>query len=890
MGLRFFFFTALCWAAAGLLAQSAAPSIQVDPNYDAERLVREVFANDRCQTIFNIRQIGTNPSGIGYFSGSEDVVGFNRGIILSTGKVKDAVGPNKATNTGSKLSGPTPDPDLDLIANQGVFDHSGLEFDFVPLESEVTFRYVFASEEYCEFVGAAFNDIFGFFISGPGFNGPYSNGAENVALIPGTRRPVSINNVNYQVNKQYYLDNESVKTRQEANCGGGTTNGPRFQSIEYDGQTVILTATLKLQVCETYHIRLLVADVNDSDLDSAVFLEAGSFDLGASASLEDKNGGERAPIIAYEGCTPATMRVMRGPDSDIDRDQNVNYRVTKGSVASDSLDFSAGSGTVTIPAGATFAEVPIRAFADTLKEGDEFAWITLDVPCACFSDSVQLIIREPDTLKLGLGDPFQYCPTVGKRLTADVSGGVPPYSYDWSFGSTEAEPEYSGSLSDTISLRVTDACGMSQYREVATQASDPPNVKLPANELIACWGEVEQIPVELTGTGPFTLTYRLEGRSPRTVVLPDSTTTLWPVTEGGTYQVIRVDDAACGTDVNEITEVQLFKPVMDADYTDPTCFGVDNGTVTMNHLRTAGPYNYRINGAPVPGPTVDDLTAGTYLLEVTDSAGCQDTLSIDLFSPEPLQPVSYTCRDLRVPPLRLRASGGQPPYTYSVDGQTYSADIWSSLVGGQTYDLIIRDANGCELEQNQLFFPQASRQTVQIPGIFSQDVGGSVQIQPNYLVPANQIATYSWQPAELFDCATCPNPTVTTPYSQRVKLTVRDIFGCVDSVATNIAVDDSSPLYVPNAFSPDGDGTNDYMAVFASSDLVTEIVSFTIYTRWGELVFSDMEFPPNSARRGWDGQFRNRPASSGTYVWVAEYRLFDGEMRRSMGTTTLLAR
>ncbi|NJB87149.1 gliding motility-associated-like protein [Lewinella marina] len=890
MGLRFLLLAMLCLAAAGLLSQSAPPRIEVDPTYDAERLVREVFANDRCQTIFNIKQIGSNPDGIGYFSGSEEVVGFERGIILSTGKVKDAAGPNKATNTGSKLSGPTPDPDLDLVASQGIFDRSGLEFDFVPLESEVTFRYVFASEEYCEFVGAAFNDVFGFFISGPGFDGPYFNGAENVALIPGTKRSVSINNVNYRVNKQYYLDNESVETRQQANCGGGTTNGPRFQSIEYDGQTVILTATLKLEPCATYHIRLLVADVNDSDLDSAVFLEAGSFDLGASASLESEEGGNRAPIVALEGCTPATMRVVRGPDSDIERDQNVTYRVARGGTATDSVDFSAGSGSVTIPAGETFAEVAIQAYADSLVEGDEVAWLLLDVPCACYTDSVKLIIREPDSLQLGLGDPFQYCPTVGKRLTADVSGGLPPYSYEWSFGSTEAEPEYSGSLSDTISLRVTDACGLTQYQEVATQASDPPTLTLPEDELIACWGEVEEIPVQLTGSGPFTVTYRLDGRPAQKTVLPDATTAVWPVTEGGTYQVIRVDDQACGTDVNEITEVHLYNPVIDVDYSDPTCFGLANGTVTINHLTTVAPYRYRINDRVVSGPSVTDLTAGTYRLEVTDSAGCQDTLALELVEPDSLQLIDFTCRDLRLPPLRLRADGGQPPYSYSVDGGEFSADLWNSLQGGETYDLTIRDANGCELERPDYFYPQASRQAARLPSFYNQDVGGSVQITPNYLVPAHQIASYRWEPAALFDCPSCPSPTVTTPFTQDIDLTVVDIFGCVDSLGTYVAVDDSSPLYVPNAFTPDGDGNNDYMAVFASADLVTEILSFTIYTRWGELVFSDGNFPPNSARRGWDGQFMNREATSGTYVWTAEYRLYNGEVRSTAGSTILLGR
>ncbi|MGB3799141.1 MAG: choice-of-anchor L domain-containing protein, partial [Lewinella sp.] len=374
-------------SASGVWGQSNPSELEIDPGYSADRLVREVFATDRCETIFNVRQIGTNPDGIGYFSAPDDVVGFKRGIVISSGKVQDAVGPNRRTDTGSELSGPSPDPDLDIASRGRVHDRSGVEFDFIPLAPEVTFRYVFASEEYCEFVDANFNDIFGFFISGPGFNGNFFRGAVNAAIIPGTNQPVAINNVNYRTNREFYLDNESAAVRAASNCGGEPANGPRFSKIEYDGQTVILTASLKVIPCETYHIRIVVADVNDADLDSAVFLEAGSFDLGASVSLESKDDSqeEDAPIVAFEGCRPAVMRVVRGPDSNPETAQTISYRVASDSKAELGVDFSAATGTVTIPAGQDFTEVPILAFADDEEEGDEDAYILLDAPCACFT-------------------------------------------------------------------------------------------------------------------------------------------------------------------------------------------------------------------------------------------------------------------------------------------------------------------------------------------------------------------------------------------------------------------------------------------------------------------------------------------------------------------------
>ena len=80
----------------------------------------------------------------------------------------------------------------------------------MPLDSIVTFRYVFASEEYCEFVGSIYNDVFGFFIRSTFISGEFSNNSRNVALIPGSDDYVSINSVNYQQNEAYYIRNELI--------------------------------------------------------------------------------------------------------------------------------------------------------------------------------------------------------------------------------------------------------------------------------------------------------------------------------------------------------------------------------------------------------------------------------------------------------------------------------------------------------------------------------------------------------------------------------------------------------------------------------------------------------------------------------------------------------
>ena len=204
---------------------------------------------------------------VGHFlNGNATNIGLNNGVILSTGKATVAIGPNNSGNKTLVTSLPIGvDPDLSAIASGTINTKAVLEFDFVSTGNTVSFNFVFASEEYLEYVGSSFNDVFGFFLSGPGITGPFTNNAKNIALIPSTSSPIAINNVNSTSNPAFYINNGS----------GGT---PTINStIQFDGFTTVLTANSNVQCGETYHIKLAISNVGDSSIDSAVFLQAGSF-------------------------------------------------------------------------------------------------------------------------------------------------------------------------------------------------------------------------------------------------------------------------------------------------------------------------------------------------------------------------------------------------------------------------------------------------------------------------------------------------------------------------------------------------------------------------------------------------------------------------------------
>lgn len=228
-------------------------------------------------TLSNIKFNGTTASAnnisdqIGSFSnGNTTNIGLDSGVIMTTGKAVVAIGPNHTGNASQPTTNPAQgDPDLATLSTNTIFNKASLEFDFVPQGTNLSFDFVFASEEYPEFVNSFFNDVLGFFINGPGLSGPFSNNSKNIALVLPSLTPVAINNLNNGTANngpcelcEFYVNN-----------GTGTT--PQVNStIQYDGFTTVLSAKATLIPNETYHLKIIVANAGDNSYDSALFLKA----------------------------------------------------------------------------------------------------------------------------------------------------------------------------------------------------------------------------------------------------------------------------------------------------------------------------------------------------------------------------------------------------------------------------------------------------------------------------------------------------------------------------------------------------------------------------------------------------------------------------------------
>jgi hypothetical protein len=205
-------------------------------------------------TFSNVTKTG-NYKALGSFSGGiESGLGMENGILLASGDIAKAKGPNNSSNAGTNFSG-AGDAHLSAHLAQSTYDASVLEFDLVPEGNVLAFNYVFGSEEYPEYVGMV-NDGFAYFISGPDPDGGYYD-YQNIALIPGTNTMVAINTVNPQTNSQYYINNTG-------------------QFLQYDGYTVTMPIEVYVVPNQTYHLKIVIADSFDHIYDSGVFLQSPS--------------------------------------------------------------------------------------------------------------------------------------------------------------------------------------------------------------------------------------------------------------------------------------------------------------------------------------------------------------------------------------------------------------------------------------------------------------------------------------------------------------------------------------------------------------------------------------------------------------------------------------
>ncbi len=383
--------------------------------------------------------------------------------------------------------------------------------------------------------------------------------------------------------------------------------------------------------------------------------------------------------------------------------------------------------------------------------------------------------------------------------------------------------------------------------------------------------------------------------------IQEGANTLSPViTEPGTYTLTIINSDNLCEESAAITVLQdVVPPVANAgvDFTLP-CF---NPTTTLDGSQSSqgGQFAYQwsaLNGTILQGdqglsPSIDG--AGSFELLITNNDnGCtaSDQVEVDEDVPEATSSV--------VEPLCFgdpgtivveQAQGGTQPYVYSVNGgeSFQTTPIFNALPAG-VYDLVVQDVNGCEfIEELTLEQPDSLTVVITEPEVTIQ-LGESHAIFAQVNVPVDELVSITWEQDGSLDCDDCLTPIAKPDETSVYRVTVRNENGCSDQAILRLFVEKSRPVYIPTAFSPDGDGINDLFMVFARLGTVEEVESLEVFNRWGEGVFSVFNFQANDPTAGWDGVFRGRTLNPGVFAYVARVKFVDGETEVLKGEVILV--
>ncbi|PSJ71775.1 hypothetical protein C7N43_37625, partial [Sphingobacteriales bacterium UPWRP_1] len=629
-------------------------------------LVQQVLLGGGCLSVSNVQYTG-HPDALGYFEQTPNLdIGFAEGVMITTGYNIVAYGPDNdegATDPAGGIGSPG-DPDLDDILDGGLVpteshDAAVLEFDFVPSTDNISFRYVFGSEEYLEFVGTGFNDVFAFFISGPGIAGQ-----QNIALIPGTAIPVTINDVNDGSYAAYYVN---------------TPNNAAY--TQFDGLTTTLTAFKDgLTPCETYHIKLAIADAGDEILDSGVFLEANSFSDGSVIDVQ-AFGAVPGTVQTYEGCTSGQFVFTRQDLSTLGSDYVINLTVAGSAI--NGVDYEAIPSSITIPAGDTTLILSIHAFNDGFSEAVETVTLLLnDVQCGCTFTPLNATLLIFDNLEIDAGETVSICP--GEQAQLQASGGS---NYVWSPAASLSNPNIANPVATPAqttwyTVTGTDAFGCISVDSVMVFMYNQPYFPPFNLDTTICSTEVAVIPLQ-TVTPISNYDYQwIPATGLDNPNSPNPTATL---SESMVYTLVVTNPQGCQAQqtVNiEINAVSTTVELTDVSICPGQSATLDAGSFA-NYLWSDGS----------TGQTLTVNQSGIYSVTVTDAAnGCNASAeaAVSLFT-QPLPQITGNLTFVTTQSTTLQADTGFVAYLWNTGAPTAALEV--NAAGN--YAVTVTNSDGC---------------------------------------------------------------------------------------------------------------------------------------------------------------------------------------------------
>lgn len=862
--------TLLCW-------QSSYSQLTVTPSQPAA-----VLAGKLAGPGITISAPTLNCAGVanGTFTSVTTPITIDSGIVLTSGRAINTAG--LESSLASFNNGMPGDAALTTLAGTTTFDACVLEFDFVPKGDTVSFNYQFGSEEYTNSTCGQYNDAFAFFISGPGIAG-----TDNMALVPGTNIPVTVNSINSgipgppgwpgfcDIANCTSMGPGSPFTTFFVNNAGGT-------QVTYRGYTRSLRAFHAVTPCVTYHLKLTIADGANSLYDSGVFIEAGSLSTNTykfkrSDSIGHTLGG--VPNAIMRGCAPAGITVLNSKTTTLPQKVYLTYAGTgvKG------LDFNAPD-SVTIMPGDT--SVLFNVSGLTSATGTKSITIYLSSPFSCgIIDTLLLNLLDPPSANIVTNDT-SIC--LGKFFQIIVNG-TPGLTYNW----TPAAGLSSAIVKQPIT---TPTANIKYYMAANFPLSGCPTITdsirvtvdaavlaITTPDTTICRGDGLRIVVsDPTGlTFNWTPAAGLDNPTFYSPIAAPASTTTYSVTAtstiGGCPAFGNITITVVDPVVNILTPNSAICPggSLNLSVSGPA-------TAIYQWIPDAG-----LNDATLLEPIASPSVAMTYTVIATDTAlGCKNS---DVVNISILPPVFAIAKGSRTACLdeaiSLESYPGGNTHSYSWAGPNgYTSTVQNPFIPSSTlldagiYTVTVTNlVTGCSGSDTAVI--RVGDKTMSLVNVTPNQ---TIELGMSVRLNADNGVTYRWEPNDgSIDNPGINNPVATPTITTTYRVYATDTNGCVDMDSVVITVDNRTGIFVASAFTPNGDGLNDIFRVNGKGEFT--VVEMAVFNRWGENVFRS-----TSGNKGWDGTFNGQPAEIGTYNYIIILHTPYKDNETLKGTVTLI--
>ncbi len=479
-------------------------------------------------------------------------------------------------------------------------------------------------------------------------------------------------------------------------------------------------------------------------------------------------------------------------------------------------------------------------------------------------------IRQPDELALNIlenraASCFGFC---DGTLEIQMQGGTLPYSYDFPRGDFDLI-RFSDLCAGDFFLTVTD--GNNCQSVFNTPIEEPEEFIATADiQEVACFGGMDGAISVSTNGNPIAYDWNTGATEAELNELSAGEYILTVTNADNCQDTLSVSitqpSEALGVNI-EIAEVI-------------SCFNAQDGRL---EAQVSGPgemltYTWNIGQNTA---SISQLSPGDYRVVVENENGCITVDSISLTQPTELQIgdveiQNLGCTDaLQTGFIQLNGvAGGTPPYDYSIDGVRFASQARIENLFEGDYTAVVRDAQDCETEQDFSILPAPDVQ-VSLGGNRLIKLGETIELsaQSNF-----ENLIYTWEGIDSLNCTNCERvevmPLRTSTYSVQVSDPATE---CTASDVVVISISKERDVYIPNAFSPNADGINDYFTIYGGPS-VSAVRSLHIFDRKGSLIYKEENVKANDPNTGWNGQFNGQLLRPSVFVYFAEVEFIDGSM------------